>query len=109
VDGAYVYINSFLSTTLDQAYSTFLIAGAQSGDTEPVVFEIDADPRVVNLDGFADISSHSDFPDEKEVLFMAGSMFSVVNIREENGITIISMVLCRSEPIRFELKQNYLC
>ncbi|CAF0894392.1 unnamed protein product [Adineta steineri] len=67
-------------------------------DSERVLFEIDADPKIVNTKPFADISKHSHFPDESEVLFMIGSIFRLDNIyRNNNQIWIVKMTLCNDD------------
>ncbi|CAF4215772.1 unnamed protein product, partial [Adineta steineri] len=96
--GQYVSVNSFLSTSIQKDIANFYL-----GDTnhrwvglEKVLFEIDADPKVVTTKPFADISHFSDFNDELEVLFMLGSIFCLNSIihDDENQIWIIEMCLC---------------
>ncbi|CAF1100458.1 unnamed protein product [Adineta steineri] len=67
-------------------------------NSERVLFEIDADPKIVNTKPFADISKHSHFPDESEVLLMTGSIFRLDNIyRDDDEIWIIRMTLCNDD------------
>ena len=59
-----------------------------------ILFEIDADPVVVTSKPFADITRHSDFPKEREVLFAIGSLFRIDHIEQNrDGIWIIQMTL----------------
>ncbi|CAF0901652.1 unnamed protein product [Adineta steineri] len=99
--GQYVSVNSFLSASLQKEIAIFLL-----GDTnhqwiglEKVLFEMDADPKVVTTKPFADISQFSDFIDELEVLFMLGSIFRLNSIirDDENQIWIIQMCLCSDD------------
>ena len=102
--GEFISINSFFSTSLDrqQARSFFLISD-NSNDVERVFFEIDADPRLDNIKPFSDISLHSYYPEEKEVLFMIGSIFRLVNIdRDKDGILIVRMKLCSNNDHQFK-------
>ncbi|CAF1152781.1 unnamed protein product [Adineta steineri] len=99
--GQYVSVNSFLSTSFEKEIANFYL-----GDTnhrwvgfEKVLFEIDADPKVVTTKSFADISQFSDFNEELEVLFMLGSIFHLNSIirDDENEIWIIHMCLCSDD------------
>ncbi|CAF1396302.1 unnamed protein product [Adineta steineri] len=94
--GQFISINSFFSTTDDRSTALFLLGDITTQiDSERVLFEIDADPEIVNTKPFADISQHSHFPVESEVLFMIGSIFRLNNInRNDDEIWIIKMTLC---------------
>jgi hypothetical protein len=76
-----------------------------SNDLKRVLFEIHADSRVVTTKPFADITSHSDFPAESEVLFMLGCIFRLNNITLDNDdqLWIIHMTLCGDDE--HDLKQ----
>jgi tetratricopeptide (TPR) repeat protein len=94
--GEFLSANSFFSTSLDrqQARSFFSSHHNSNGD-ERVFLEIDADPGLDNIKPFSDISLHSYYPEENEVLFMIGSIFRPVNIdRDKDGILIVRMKLC---------------
>jgi tetratricopeptide (TPR) repeat protein len=97
--GQFVSINSFLSTTAQRETALFFLGdGTPTDDLKRVLFEIDADPRVVTTKPFADISSHSDFPIETEVLFMLGSIFRLNKITlGDNQLWIIEMALCSDD------------
>jgi tetratricopeptide (TPR) repeat protein len=102
--GQSVLTKSFFSTTADRNLATFVL-----GDTaqqlerwhvhhiislKRVLFIIDADPSKANdLIPFADISSKSYFPEEQETLFMAGSIFRILDVRfdENEKIHLITM------------------
>jgi tetratricopeptide (TPR) repeat protein len=89
-----ISINSFFSTSIDYDRAVnFLNNSNLSNDLHRILFIIDADPRVVTTRPFADISSHSVF-NEKEVLFMIGCVFRLIDVRQDDEIWIIQMELC---------------
>ena len=93
----FISINSFFSTSLDRSKAVrFLQSSDVSADLHRVLFDIDADPCLVKSKPFADISLFSDFSNEREILFMIGSVFRLVDIRRDNDqqIWIIKMKLC---------------
>jgi tetratricopeptide (TPR) repeat protein len=94
--GEFISTTSFFSTTTDRYQALeFLNDLETSNDLYRVLFEINADPRVVTAKPFADISSFSDFSNESEVLFMIGSIFRLTNVRRNNNqIWIIRLTLC---------------
>ncbi|CAF4066724.1 unnamed protein product [Adineta steineri] len=99
--GQYVSVNSFLSTSIQKEVAIFYLGDTNHRwiDLEKVLFEMDADPKVVTTKPFADISQFSDFIDELEVLFMLGSIFRLNSIirDDENQIWIIQMCLCSDD------------
>ncbi|CAF1478908.1 unnamed protein product [Adineta steineri] len=101
----FISVNSFFSTSDERSTALFLLGDITTQiDLERVLFEIDADPKIVNTKPFADISQHSDFPDESEVLFMIGSIFRLNSIdRGDDQIWIIKMTLCNDDE--HDLKQ----
>ncbi|CAF0899531.1 unnamed protein product [Adineta steineri] len=103
--GQFISINSMFSTSKQRTTALFLLGDITTKtDLERVLFEIDADPKIVTTKPFADISEHSDFPDESEVLFMIGSIFRLGNIdRNDDQIWIIKMTLCNDDE--HDLKQ----
>ncbi|CAF4039121.1 unnamed protein product [Adineta steineri] len=103
--GQYISINSMFSTSKQRTTALFLLGDITTkSDLERVLFEIDADPKTATTKPFADISKHSYFPDESEVLFMIGSIFRLNNIkRNGDQIWIIKMTLCNDNE--HDLKQ----
>jgi tetratricopeptide (TPR) repeat protein len=103
--GQFISVNSFFSTSKKRTTALFFLGDTTSSiDLERVLFEITADPKVVNTKPFADISKHSEFADELEVLFMLGSIFRLESInRNDNQIWIIRMTLCSDDE--HDLKQ----
>ncbi len=97
--GQFISINSFFSTSIERPTALFYLGSGTAADNlQRVLFEIDADPRVVTTKHFADITSHSEFDSELEVLFMLGSTFRLTNIRrDDDNLWIIQMKLCGDE------------
>jgi tetratricopeptide (TPR) repeat protein len=97
--GQFISINSFLSTSIDRELARLFIAGTKvSNGLERVFFEINADPSVENIKPFGDITSCSFFSDEKEVLFMIGSIFQLVHVdHNQDGIWMVQMRLCSGD------------
>ena len=91
-----VSMNSFFSTTFEQTYATFLLPEQDlEGDLTSVLFEITINEYSSSTKPFANISEKSAFPDEQEVLFMAGSIFRITKINlNTNGINVINLLLC---------------
>ncbi|CAF4124585.1 unnamed protein product [Adineta steineri] len=103
--GQFISINSMFSTTKQRTTALFYLGELTTHiDSERVLFEIDADPRIVTTKPFANISKHSHFPEESEVLFMVGSIFRLDNIyRNDDQIWIVKMTLCNDDE--HDLKQ----
>ncbi len=111
--GKLVSLNSFWSTSNDRVIAAFLAdSQAKSDDMASVLFEIEADPFMVDKKPFADISKQSQFGDEHEVLFMFGSIFRVVRVQDIEPTRIIEMSLCDDddqdvqEVLKYMQKQN---
>ncbi|CAF1319918.1 unnamed protein product [Adineta ricciae] len=95
--GQFISMNSFLSTTIDRDVALFFIGDTHSLDDElePILFEIDVDPRPDGTKPVADITSLSYFRAEQEVLIMLGSIFRLTDLhQDENEIWIGQMTLC---------------
>lgn len=92
----FISINSFLSTSLDRNVARGFINN-DSDDLQSVLFEIDANPAVTTKP-FTDITKHSHFPKEKEVLIMVGSIFRITSVSNDGGeIWTIRMTLCSDD------------
>ncbi|CAF3828049.1 unnamed protein product [Rotaria sp. Silwood1] len=92
--GRLISMNSFLSTSLCRQKSLSFIS-SEHDDLCRVLFEIDVDPRSsYGAKPFANISSQSKFVNEQEILFMIATVFRLVDIHQENKITVIQMKLC---------------
>ncbi|UJR08806.1 hypothetical protein I4U23_013061 [Adineta vaga] len=88
-------VNSFFSTTLDCNKAIEFLKNS-SKYLNRILFTIDADPQVKSSKPFADISESSRFNDEREILFMIGSIFRLIQIdfEKESKIYKIKMKLC---------------
>jgi hypothetical protein len=108
--GKLVSLNSFWSTSNNcQVAALFADTGAKSDDMASVLFEIEADPFMVDTKPFADISKHSPFGDEQEVLFMFGSIFRVVKVYQDiEPIWIIEMSLCDDDDLDVQEVLEYM-
>ncbi|CAF1452259.1 unnamed protein product [Rotaria sordida] len=94
--GQFISINSFFSTSVDR-YVALRFLDSTSDDLEQVLFEIDADPSVTTKP-FADITKLSYFKNEEEILVMLGSIFRIVDVRnDDNQVWIIQMILCSDD------------
>lgn len=93
--GSFISIHTFFSTIVDRNRALFYLDTSEvSNEFHRVLFDIDADPVVVTSKPFADITRHSDFPQEREVLFSIGSLFRIDHIEQNrDGIWIIKMTL----------------
>lgn len=89
-----ISINSFLSTSLRREQALrFLEHVGTTENLTPVLFIIDANPRLEDSKPFANITSLSFYTNEEEVLFMVGSIFRLVEIFNRNEIVEIFMEL----------------
>lgn len=87
--GQLISVNSFFSTSNRKKTAlSFLKSRRTTDNLVPILFEINANPNMVNEKPFADITAHTDFPDESETLFMPGSIFHVDNIEQSNNNSI---------------------
>ncbi|CAF1531472.1 unnamed protein product, partial [Didymodactylos carnosus] len=110
----FISVNSFFSTSTDKnQVLAFLEIPEGVENLEPVLFEIDADPKMVTTKPFADISTDSEFSDESEVLFMIGSIFRLksVNRNSNSKVWTIQISLCSEhqhdlEEVLMHIKQQ---
>jgi tetratricopeptide (TPR) repeat protein len=94
--GKLISINSFFSTST--SYTNVFSFLNFSSDLERVLFEIKADPKMTTTKPFADITKHSDYPGEAEVLFMIGSIFRLESIdQNDKQVWIVKMTLSSDE------------
>lgn len=90
--GEFISMNSFLSTSIDRQVALSFLPS--SSKLQRVLFEIDADPKIITTKPFANIQSLSYFKNEDEVLFMSGSIFQINEVRQDDsGIWIIKLQL----------------
>ncbi|CAF4397030.1 unnamed protein product, partial [Adineta steineri] len=109
--GNFISMNSFFSTSLNQEQARLYFNFVESSDnTQKVLFEIDADPRLDSIKPFANITQHSYFPNEEEILFMIGSIFKINEIKHDdnNGIWNIQLVLCSNNDHQLQSLFQYM-
>ncbi|UJR18741.1 hypothetical protein I4U23_005647 [Adineta vaga] len=112
--GKLISVNSFWSTSTNRQVAAFFVdLQAKSDDMIPILFQMEADPLMVDAKPFANISHLSQHPEENEVLFMFGSIFRLEKIYQETErIWIIEMRLCDDddddiqEVLKYIRKQN---
>ncbi|CAF1479083.1 unnamed protein product, partial [Rotaria sordida] len=92
----FISINSFFSTSTNSQKVHKFFHGSADNLRQPVLFEIYADPKMVVLKPFANVSEYSEYPGESEILFTLGSIFRLNSIEYSNGdkVWIIRMTLC---------------
>ena len=87
--GNLIAMNSFLSTTTDR-FIARVFAG--DGDTQigeeylSILYEITIDTRLTHSVPFAELTGHTSFEDENEVLFSMGAIFQIEGTREEHRL-----------------------
>ncbi len=113
-EGQLLSINSFFSTTRDRDVAIIFSGdtGTPNNASQPVLFEIQADPQIDRSRPFADITPFSHISDEEEVLMMLGSIFRLRHIRYEGHLCIIQLELCSEnghdiKPIFDQMKIDY--
>lgn len=95
--GGLVVNKSFLSTSKSASVASAFLdsqSETQQPTTVPVLFHIVVDLSRKALPVFADITQHSAFPDEDEVLFMVGSVFRIEEVHHlslVNEVTVIRL------------------
>lgn len=96
VEGQLISMNSFLSTSRSQRLALLYLGTAPfpNDGLQRVLFEMFLDSRFSNRKPFADITTTSSFPEEREILLMFGSIFRLEKIRFEDGIWIIQLSQC---------------
>lgn len=111
--GDYISMKSFLSTSIKKDKAEFYIGNAtlSSSNLVPVLFQITVES---DLNGsvkrsFANITQLSDFgDDEEEVLFMAGSVYRVIDVYEEDDRYILSLQLSSVIQEEMQILLDYL-
>ncbi|CAF1612118.1 unnamed protein product, partial [Didymodactylos carnosus] len=106
--GELISMNSFLSTSLNREQARgFIVCDSEiDHNYQTVLFEIEITHSPITKP-YANITEHSYFDSEEEVLFMIGSIFRIVAIDHdvELNIWIVQLVLCKGNEL--ELKPVY--
>ncbi|UJR12530.1 hypothetical protein I4U23_016705 [Adineta vaga] len=90
----YISMNSFLSASLLKDVALLYINQNNRADAVNVLFEISADPKLPGgVKPFANVSRFSQFPEEQEVLFMAGSIFHIMDVISGSSFSTVKMEL----------------
>ncbi|CAF1291316.1 unnamed protein product [Didymodactylos carnosus] len=82
--GKLMCVNSFFSTTLEKEVALGFMR-VPTSDVKRVLFIITANTEKAVSQPFAQISSASFFPDEEEVLYMAGTVFRIDSVQMTNS------------------------
>ncbi|CAF0817489.1 unnamed protein product [Adineta steineri] len=94
--GQYISMNSFISTSLNREQALSFLHPTNN-DFQQILFEINADPSLDNIQPFSNITNLSYFSNEEEILFMLGSIFRIINIdrdKKKKNIWVVQMNLC---------------
>jgi hypothetical protein len=107
----YISCNIMFSTTRDRDLALDEFTGQPQKGLEYCLFEIEVDLNNKTTTVFADITDLSKFKNEKEVLFMAGTVFRIEKITPEMygniKVTHIWLVLCNADVHSlYELMQS---
>ena len=113
--GKYISINTFFSTFInhDNALNSFNDYEQNNNNSKKILFKIDADPRLIKIKPFANITVHSQTTNDEEILFSLGSIFHLKNIQQgKNEIYTIHLTLCSDDdyhlkPIFDHIKHQY--
>ncbi|CAF4555880.1 unnamed protein product [Rotaria sp. Silwood2] len=108
--GELISMNSFFSTTLQRVHAMFLLTEENlEEELTSVLFEININEYSPSMKPFANITEKSAFPDESEVLFMAGSIFRIIDIDLKiGGINVIKLLLCSDDDHNLKKLFEYM-
>ncbi|CAF2977620.1 unnamed protein product [Rotaria sp. Silwood2] len=102
----FISVNSFFSTSTNkQKALSFLKISDGADNAESLLFEIDADPKMVTTKPFADVSAYSDYKDESEVLFMLGSIFRLNSVERNKNDQVWNIQMTLWNDDEHDLKQ----
>ncbi|CAF0744358.1 unnamed protein product [Rotaria sp. Silwood1] len=107
--GKFIAMTSFLSTILnrDQAIN-FVKTLIPVNELQHTLFEIEANPQSATSKSFANITAHS-YNANEEVLFMAGSIFQLIDIRcDDNQVWVIRMKLSNEDDQNLKPTFDYI-
>jgi tetratricopeptide (TPR) repeat protein len=111
--GQYVSMNSFISTTLDRSVAVFYITSSMASvanHLRPVLLDIEINKSLEDVKPYGNISSQSHFTEEKEILFMVGSIFKIQSIVEPKSdrMWTIKLSLCSENDHELKELASYL-
>lgn len=113
--GKYLSINRFFSTFINRENALNYFQDYEQDDKsiKKIIFKIDADPRLIKIKPFANITVHSQISNEDEILFSLGSIFRLDNIHHsKDDIYTIHLILSSDDnshlkPIFDHIKHQY--
>ncbi|CAF1263979.1 unnamed protein product [Adineta ricciae] len=108
--GKLISVNTFFSTSRDSSVCfSFHGFKSQENNLENVLFQIDTGSHLNDVKPFADISIISSKKDEKELLFMAGSVFKIKNVcLYSKEFWHVTMELCSIKDEEFKSLMDYM-
>ncbi|UJR22658.1 hypothetical protein I4U23_025697 [Adineta vaga] len=108
--GQLISVGSFFSTSLHKETAQAFKSDKATDTLEPLLFEIDADPKMATTTPFAKISELSAFHQESEVLFMLGSIFRLDSIapNDDGSGWNMKMTLCSENEHAFKDDLEYM-
>ncbi|CAF2805015.1 unnamed protein product [Rotaria sp. Silwood2] len=105
--GQFISINSFLSACLDRGLALFHLY--EPNDLQRVLFEIDADLQLNDMNHFGYIKLVNYCEETEQIFFMLGSIFRIENIcLNDDEIWIIQMKLCTENDCQLKSIFNIL-
>jgi tetratricopeptide (TPR) repeat protein len=105
--GGFISINSFFSTSRSKTKARrFAKRSLVTEHFSRILFRIEIDLRLPTKP-FADIEGISYYPNEREILFMLGSIFRINNIvyDDHDALWVLNLSLCSEDD--FELKELF--
>jgi tetratricopeptide (TPR) repeat protein len=99
--GAFISMNGFLSTTYNLKIARDIFAGTEQNrpDYESVLFEFCINETTM-IRTYAEISEHSQYPSEEEVLFSIGSVWRIDAIQLNDDLWTVKLSSCNDVDSR---------
>jgi tetratricopeptide (TPR) repeat protein len=106
--GCIISTNGFLSTSHSKDVAVeFATRSTKRTNVVPVLYEIECNLNTSKSVVFADITTYSEFAQEKEVLFDLGSTFQIESIRENEQLKMVLVKLTATDA-GMNMTQNYV-
>ncbi|CAF1063376.1 unnamed protein product [Didymodactylos carnosus] len=107
--GGLLLMNSFLSTTAQEAVALRFARRLGRTDTTPVLFEMTVDTEKCRQP-FSSIKAVSDFSAEEKILFSIGTVFRIVSIKQLNKEDVwnVKLELNGDEDIELSMLTNHI-
>ena len=110
--GDFISIKTFLSTSMNRTTAVEFFNRPEIAHGQcRVLFEIEANSSLPSSKPFADVSQFSQYPEEREILFMIGCIFRLRDVHQSDSHAqtwIVQMELCGdgSEPEMHKLFEH---